>query len=262
MRAKIVLKWRILFQSLPYAVLLLIAKILLVHVLHWQGFLDLNELRLVITAGVFLVGFMLAGTLSDYKESEKIPGEIADKLEALEEVAITLAVKVKMNVKDIRGEVHSLSILIMGWFYRRNTDLEVHQKITAFNHLSQELDQAGAAPPILGRLLILTHELRKILTRTQVISNTGFLLTGYALLELVIVIISVFLLGTKFDHFLTELVMVFFVELLYVYLYLLIRDIDDPFEYEEGEVQASGEVSLVPLQAYIHRLESRLDSQN
>jgi hypothetical protein len=44
-------------------------------------FLTINNLFSgIIAANVFLMGFLLSGVLSDYKESEKIPGEIASNI--------------------------------------------------------------------------------------------------------------------------------------------------------------------------------------
>src|SRR3954462_10166540 len=46
--------------------------------------LDLNPLLSgLVAANVFLLGFLLAGTLGDYKEAEKLPGELAGALETI-----------------------------------------------------------------------------------------------------------------------------------------------------------------------------------
>src|SRR3954469_19652377 len=45
---------------------------------------DLNPLLSgLVAANVFLLGFLLAGTLGDYKEAEKLPGELASSLETI-----------------------------------------------------------------------------------------------------------------------------------------------------------------------------------
>ncbi|NJO00455.1 MAG: hypothetical protein HC880_01120 [Bacteroidia bacterium] len=66
------------------------------------------------------------------------------------------------------------------------------------------------------------------------------------------------LLITEFNTVISEAVIVFLVELIYVYMYKLIRDIDDPFEYREGEQQGNAEVTLFPLREYIERLRERM----
>jgi hypothetical protein len=42
-----------------------------------------------------------------------------------------------------------------------------------------------------------------------------------------------------------------------VYLYRLIKDIDDPFEYSRDGRRGSSEVALFPLTDYLQRLDNR-----
>src|SRR5688500_7646573 len=45
---------------------------------------DLNPLHTGLVAGnIFLIGFLLSGTLTDYKESERIPSELAARAETI-----------------------------------------------------------------------------------------------------------------------------------------------------------------------------------
>src|SRR3954452_13406754 len=51
--------------------------------------LSLNPLLSgLVAANVFLLGFLLAGTLADYKEAEKLPGELAASLETIVDEAL------------------------------------------------------------------------------------------------------------------------------------------------------------------------------
>jgi hypothetical protein len=258
---KKLLKWKLLFQSLPFAVGILLIKIGLVYFFNINGFFEIQEMRLVFTSGVFLIGFMLAGTLSDYKESEKIPGEIATALETIEETSVALAIKTNTSIKAVRMQVLEMGEVIHEWFYRKNSEHDVHQTLTEYNQTIHTLEAAGGAPPIIGRLLIRLGDLRQLITRTNVISKTGFLSTGYALLELLIVIVSGLLLLLHFKSTMSEVAIILVIELIYVYMYKLIVDIDDPFEYEEGVAQGAAEVTLFPLENYMNRLKQRIASE-
>jgi hypothetical protein len=45
-------------------------------------FLSLSSLfTAVVSANIFLIGFLISGVLVDYKESEKIPGDMAASIE-------------------------------------------------------------------------------------------------------------------------------------------------------------------------------------
>ncbi len=249
------------YQSLPFAVGILLIKIGLVYFFNINGFFEIQEMRLVFTSGVFLIGFMLAGTLADYKESEKIPGEIATALETIEETSVALAIKTNTSTKSVRWQVLEMSQMIYDWFYRKHSEQEVHQTLTEYNQTIHALEAAGGAPPIIGRLFIRLGDLRQLVTRTNVISKTGFLSTGYALLELLIVIVSVLLLLLHFQSTVSEIAIILVIELIYVYMYKLIVDIDDPFEYEEGKAQGAAEVTLFPIENYINRLNQRLEAE-
>lgn len=257
---RLIIKWRILIQALPYAVAVLVIKLALFY-FSFEGIIELQEVRIILTAGVFLMGFMLAGTLADYKESERIPGDIAITLEAIEEICITMATKTGGNILDIQKRTLQLGKSTYAWFVEQVSNEEIYQELTEFNDIVQDLDQRGGAPPIIGRLLIQLHDLRKLITRARVFSETGFILAGYALLELLIVTVSILLLVSHFNTMLSEILIIFFVELIYVYMYILIRDIDDPFEYTEGHDGGNAEVTLFPIRDYMQRLEERIEQE-
>ena len=258
------IKWRLIASTAPYAGLILALKLLITYIFDFAGLFALAEIRLIFTSGIFLTGFMLAGTLSDYKESERIPGRVASLLEGLEEISLTLAMQAKIDPSDIRKKILYLGNSIHEWFYQKIDDVTLHARISEYNGTIHQLLKGGGAPPIVGRVHQYLFDLRSILTRTHVISRTGFLSTGYALLELILAAITILLLLTKFNSLIAAIFIVFFVELLYIYMYKLIADIDDPFEYDasspyDAENQAaSGEVPIFPLVDYLKRLETRV----
>ncbi|MEL7372326.1 MAG: hypothetical protein AAFN74_25600 [Myxococcota bacterium] len=260
--ASYLIKWRLLAQTAPYAGLILLLKVGLIY-LSFDGLIALSEIRIIFTSGIFLTGFMLAGTLADYKESERIPGRIASLLEGLEEMSVTLAMQAKIEPSAIRKELLAIGQSINDWFHKRIDEKTLHAGLTAYNDTIRNLLKSGGAPPIIGRTHQYIFDLRSILTRTDVISRTGFLSTGYALLELILITITVLLLLTKFSSPVSMAFIVFFVELLYIYMYRLISDIDDPFEYSPDaeapqDHTASTEVPIFPLLDYLDRLKGRI----
>lgn len=69
-------------EVLPVVIAIVLIK-LLAHQSNWE-FLTLNSLfGAIISANVFLIGFLISGVLVDYKESEGIPGELSSSLEVL-----------------------------------------------------------------------------------------------------------------------------------------------------------------------------------
>jgi hypothetical protein len=90
-----------------------------------------------------------------------------------------------------------------------------------------------------------------------VISRTGFLATGYALLEVLLVVMAGIMLIVKFKNLIATIIVVFFITLVYVYMYKLIKDIDDPFEYNADGKTGASEVALFPLHEYLERVKRR-----
>ncbi len=258
-------KWRLLGRTAPYAAAILALKLALFYGLDFPGWIKLAEIRIIFTSGIFLTGFMLAGTLADYKESERIPGRIASLLEGLEEMSLTLAMQAKIDPHLIRTKILAVGRAINDWFHRRIDDDSMHASISEYDETIKELLKNGGAPPIIGRAHQYLFDLRSVLTRTHVISRTGFLATGYALLELILIAITALLLLTTFESEVSMYFIVFFVALLYIYMYRLIWDIDDPFEYdpESGDQHkqtVGAEVPIFPVLDYLKRLEKRIGS--
>jgi hypothetical protein len=66
-------RYRLLIRASSLVILVVAGK-LLVHLLGWEV-LSVNPLFSgIVAANVFLMGFLLSGVLSDYKESERLPG--------------------------------------------------------------------------------------------------------------------------------------------------------------------------------------------
>lgn len=252
------IKWKLMMTTLPYMAVVIAIKYALESVLGFSGIIEFAEVGLVLTGGIFLIGFMLAGTMSDYKESEKLPAEIACTLEALEETIVTVcASKQDLNVKSMKATLFEVTSDIYNWFYKKISYEQVYASLSKLDTVISQMEKVGAtgyATRMLGELNVL----RKIVSRVGVISRTNFLSTGYALLEFLISAIIVLLLISKFKSLLAEYILIGFVSLIYIYMYRLIQDIDDPFEYSESGAPGASEVPLFPIDEYKERAKSRL----
>jgi hypothetical protein len=68
-------RWGLALRAAPLVAAIAAAKLVLSE-LGWER-LSVNPLYAsLVAATVFLFGFLLAGTLADYKESERLPGEL------------------------------------------------------------------------------------------------------------------------------------------------------------------------------------------
>ena len=167
-------KWKLMLTSTPIALGVVAIKINLIEALNFEGWVELNDIALVVSAGVFLIGFMLAGTMADYKESERIPGEIAPAIESIEETCINLSNKVNFPQKMVFSSCQNLAQQIDDWFLKKVSTEQMFAALHNFNQTITGLDNAGANPSVMSRVFNELNMLRHILTRSSVISRTGF----------------------------------------------------------------------------------------
>ncbi len=254
-------KWRLMLTTLPFVGLAVALKVFVFDPwLAAGGIVDFSDLGFVLTGGVFLVGFMLAGTMADYKEAERLPAEVACSLETIEETFEQAAAsKSALDARALRGLVRDTADRIDAWLHRKATFENVVSALEAVAQAMRQVEQAGATP-IGVRGINELHGLRRSVTRMSVISRTGFLATGYAMLETLTVVTVALLMIARFKSMLAETVLVGLITLIYVYMLRLIRDIDDPFEYREGGTAGAAEVDLQVLDDYRRRLAARLGS--
>jgi hypothetical protein len=247
--------------TLPYVAAVTLMKFLLEYVFHFDGIVEFSEVGIVLTGGVFLTGFMLAGTMSDYKESEKLPGELACTLETLEEVLAQATIaKPAIAVAPLRRAVLDTTQKLGKWLRKSVPYAEAFDALTRLGAVIQQVEREGGGA-YASRAISELHNLRKTVTRIAVISRTGFLPPAYALLETLMVIILVLMLAAKFKSSLAEYILVPFVTLIYVYMLRLIRDVDDPFDYSPTGQRGGAEVELFPLDEYCARVQARVTSE-
>jgi hypothetical protein len=247
-----------MLTTLPFVAVIAGSKLFIQYVLGFDGIVEFSEMGVVLTAGVFLTGFMLAGTMGDYKESERLPGELACTLETIEEVLVQGATsKPNIAVPPLRAAVKNVVSKVQSWLTKKHGAEVVFAELTALHQVILQLERDGAGA-YASRAVSELNNARRTITRMHVISSTGFLPPAYALLETLLGIIVLLLLLAKYKSPLAMAILVPFITLIYVYMLRLIRDIDDPFDYAtDGRKLGGAEVDLFPLQDYEKRLDAR-----
>ena len=223
-------KWKLAFKVAPIVFSIVLLK-LFTHQMKWE-FLTLNSLfGAIISANVFLVGFLISGVLVDYKESEKIPGELACSLEVLtDESAILYKSKKSPVAKELLKYVQDTTSSILMWFNKKEKTGVVLKRITGFNDYFLALEPLIQANFIV-RLKNEQSLIRKLITRTHSIRETSFNPAGYAIAEIISTILCIGLIFTKIDPYYESIFFVAFVSFILIYMVLLIRDLDNPFGY-------------------------------
>ncbi len=257
------LKWKLMISTLPVVLMLLGIKLFLEHVLGFEGLIDFSDVGIILTSGVFLIGFLLAGTMADYKEAEKLPADLSCTLETLEEIFVLAATdRPGLDVTELRCEVLVLTDAIRSWLGGRCASPDVYAAMTRVSDVLQQLERAGAGP-YASRAVPQLLMVRRCVSRVDVIVRTGFLPPAYALLEVLIVMIISLMMIARFKSVVAEALLVPFVALVNIYMLRLIKDVDNPFDFRGGaRDQNCGEVALFPLEEYRERLAARVGKRS
>lgn len=248
--------FRLVFRVAPFVVATILAK-LGVDYLGWDV-VELNTLYSgLVTATVFLIGFLLAGTLTDFKESEKMPSEIAGRIETIaDECEILFADKSAEAARDCVNHLEAVTKAVSAWLHGRSdvqTVLDAIRRLNADFLAFEPLTQ----PNFIVRLKQEQSALRLLVLRINTIRETSFVGAGYLIAELTSVLLIGSLLFANIAQRSAELLLLGMVTFVLAFMIALIKDLDDPFDYDGEKKTHSAEVSL----AVIHDLEARIASR-
>lgn len=248
---------RILYEVLPFIAVIILAKYL-VHRFSLE-FITLNSIFSgIIGANVFLMGFLLNGVLSDYKESEKLPGELSAMLATMaDEMEIICRLKKSDIPLAALTHLQSLSLSIREWFFGKERTSALFGKITALNGHFMNFESLTQAN-FIARLKQEQNSLRKMIIRIHTIRETSFISSGYFIASTTTILLVLGLIFSRIEPFHESYFFVSVVSYLLIYLIFLIKDLDNPFGYSEDV--SSEDVSLKPLDDVIGDISSRIEA--
>jgi hypothetical protein len=229
----------------------------IVHFFNLE-FLALSPLfGALISANVFLVGFLISGVLADYKESEKIPGEIACSAETIaDECQILQKSKASLAAKQCLVHTAELLTELLAWFYKKAKTNRIMALISGYNEYFLKFERE-TQPNFITRLKQEQNILRKLLVRAHTIRETSFVVAGYAIVEAITFILIIGMVFVNITPYYENVFLISFVSFFLIYMILFLKDLDNPFGYYEKE-DVSDEVSLKPIQDAIGRLRAGL----
>lgn len=200
----------------------------------------------LIAANVFLLGFLLAGTLSDYKESERLPAELAASIETIwDEFAITHKGKNTKATKEALLHLEDFTSSLVNWFKKKERTTTIMNKLTKLNDFFLEFEKL-TQPNFIVRIKQEQHILRRTIHRIHTIRETAFISVGYAVAEITVALLTIGFIFAKIDPFYESLFFVGIVTFLMLYMIALIKELDNPFEHYTSKYDAVI-VSLKPL---------------
>lgn len=249
-------RWKLAIKTVPFVIAIIFLKL----VVHFFGFefLSLNSLfTAIISANIFLIGFLISGVLIDYKESEKIPGDLASSIETMaDEGIIIYKNKQCQEAENYLIKLLKFNNLLIQWFYKKEKTENIMENLFSFNEDFLSFENQTQANFIV-RLKQEQNLIRKMINRVHTIRETSFLGTGYAIAEIITFILTIGLIFIKIDPFYESIFFVSFVSFILIYMIYFIKDLDNPFGYNIKNNLVE-EVSLKPIIDSQRRLEEKI----
>jgi hypothetical protein len=239
-------KWSIAVKVMP----IILAVALLKLLSHKFGLevMELNALFTSLIAGtIFLIGFLMSGVLSDYKESEKIPSELSASMKALMDDAYTIwKSKNSQTAREYIDFQKTFLDSLMMWFYKKERTKTLLEKLSQMNDFFVELDKEGIIPAYIVKMKNEQNNIRKLILRVDTIRDTDFIGSAYAIVEAMGFLTGLGLIMIKIEPFYASLFVTLLVTFLISYMVFLIVDLDNPFDYS-AKGETGTEISLKPL---------------
>ena len=226
------MKWGLAFKVLGFVSILIIVK-RVVDVLNLE--VATGEWPRAVTAlvggVVFTIAIIFSGTLTDYKESEKIPGELAAAIKALNEDSRVIYLNDRKITDDLRVHIRELLHTINANFRNNVWEIgEINAAMDAINEDIRRLAEKGAAPQFIVKLRSELINVDKISNRIKTVTETTFIPAAYGFAELAVGAVLLLLLFIKIEPYYVGLALIGATSFLLIGIIMLIKDMDNPFE--------------------------------
>jgi hypothetical protein len=247
-------RWGILLKILPLTVLFGLAK-WAIHLLQWEIWEFDSLIAALFAAATFVIAFILSTTLNDYRASQDMVNQITSAIESMQDTALFVAANhPEYDPKPLTKSLTQVLRSVLDWLKQNQSGEIVKLALNQLNPQFADLEKFTSGP-IISRIQGEQAKLRLIVARIQLIRDTEVLASAYVLLDLFLVGAIAALLLTGGDQLSKILVVSSFLFTAFVYLVALIRDLDNPFQYDG---QSSVDVDLAPLDQTIDGLLSQL----
>ncbi|MCP9775472.1 hypothetical protein [Cyanobium sp. WAJ14-Wanaka] len=234
------------------------AKVL-VHALGWETIQVTPLFTSVVASTVFLLGFLLNGVLSDFKESEKLPAEIATSLEVLGlEIQ---AISAHNPAAAVQGHLVAVADLAEGMVAWLLTRITTEQFMQLFHRVYGSVVQASVLlkgnATLQARLVAEMANILRLANRVETIRETSFVPLVYWLANLGTGLLCFGLVFMAVRTLPEALFFLAVIAFLLIFLIRLVVDLDNPFGF--GDPHSAEDVSLDALAAAVRRIEVMRD---
>jgi hypothetical protein len=251
-----------LFLNVLAIVVLLVALKFAVHLFHAE-YLTLDTLFSSVVAGtIFIIGFLLSGLLPDYKEAERVPGDIRVALEAIYDDVVSFSRQTEgVRVYEMREIVLSIVASLEKGLGDRADHAHLGAAIAETDRLVPfilDLERLGMSQNFIVRMRGALDTLRKCVYRTYYIQKIEFLPSVHVLIQTLALAVIALLMLLKTDGSIGSAMIFGFASFLFVFALHLISVFEQPFR--PGSHSAD-KVSLFLLHEFVAKLRDEVDTE-
>ena len=245
-------KWGLIGKALLITAVLVAIR-LIIDISNYDIIALTNLITAFIGAAIFTVAIIFTGTLTDYKESERIPNEIAVSLLAVYQDCKLFRPLDNPVSLHIRDHVRDLAHIIVGNFRTNTSDNQtVREAIAQINEDLSTLVDQNAPPQYVIKIRNELGNIDRLTSRVKTIAETSFIPAAYAIAEISVAGVILILFFVKIDPYYEGMIIFAIIIALLVSIILLIKDMDNPFEYGK---KTFADVDLSP----VFEIEKYLD---
>ena len=225
---------------------------------HFCGLerISINQLfSAMVASTIFLLGFLLNGVLTDFKESEKIPAELSTSLQTLNlEIQAIRAYHPEAQITAALSAVAGLGQSLLDWLKER---ISTEQMLARHTQTHAEVVLAavqikGDASTLRGRLMQDLAVILAKVNRVQTIRDTTFVPLVYWMADIAAVLLFAGLVMARADNLPESVFFLAVISFIVILLLRLIDDIDNPFGL--SDVNSAEDVSIELLEKVVERL--------
>ncbi len=223
-------KWGLIFKAFGITLSLLVVRLVFDY-LKFDILSVTNLITAFIGGAIFTIAIIFTGTLTDYKESEKIPGEIATSIRSFYSDLDLIRIQDTTIVDRMQKNTAALLRCITTNFRNNEWSLEeMDGAIDTINEDIAKLVDLNVPPNFVIKLKTEMTNIDRISHRIKTIAETSFIPAAYAIAELAAAGVIILLFFVKLDPYYEGLVLFTVLCMLLTALLLLIKDMDNPFE--------------------------------
>jgi len=252
-------KWGIMTKAVVMMFILLVIR----TIIEFYGF-DVVPINTVVGAfisgAIFTIAIIFTGTFTDFKESEKVGGELAGTLKALYNDSRVLPLADEAPAEVFRAHVRDLHRTIYKCFMENTWNLpELNHEMNKINNDIRILSYANVAPPLIAKLRNELGAIDRMTNRIDVIIRTDFIPAAYALAEVATGGVVLLMIFIKMDPYIEGVIIFAVIVTMLIGLLLLIRDMDNPFEFGSHTYADVDVETLVYLDSYFDSQDAEME---